>query len=103
MKRKNYIFTNKKHSKRAVMSVVLGIISIASLCYAVYMVYQGGGETSNSYGMTGLLATIYSLVGFVLGILTVRDKDYYRFLPWTGLLLNLLALGSVSALLWMGT
>lgn len=102
MKRRNYIFTNKKHSKRAVMSAILGIISTASLCYVVYLAYRSGGEAPAGYGMTGLLAAVYSLAGLILGIIAVRDKDNYRFFPRMGVLLNLLALGGVSFLLWMG-
>lgn len=103
MARRNYIFTNKKHSQRAIMSTILGTISAISLGIVVYMTYRSGGEAANGYGVTGLLATIFSLVGLVLGVLTVRDKKYYRFFPWLGVVLNLLVLGSISAILYMGS
>ena len=102
MARRNYIFTNKKHSQRAIMSTILGTISAISLGIVVYMTYRSGGEAANGYGVTGLLATLFSLVGLILGILTVRDKKYYRFFPWLGVILNLLVLGSISAILYLG-
>ena len=102
-KRKGYIFTNKKHSNRAVMATILGIISLISLGIVVFRAYLGDGETMAGYGFTGLLATLFSFVGLCIGIVTVKDKDYYRLFPVLGILLNLIALGFVSLILYAGT
>ncbi len=93
MKRKNYIFTNRKHSLRAVMSTVLGLISNVSLGIVLYMTYLSGGNAPLSYGLTGLLAALYSTVGLILGMLTLREKDTFKMFPLLGTLLNLAALG----------
>lgn len=103
MAKRNYIFTNKKHSHRAIMSTILGIISTASLGIVVYLTYLADGEAEVGYGVTGLLATIFSMIGFGLGIVTVRDKTYYRLFPWLGVVLNLVALGSISLMLYWGS
>ncbi len=102
MARRNYIFTNKKHSQRAIMSTILGMISTVSLGIVVYLTYLKDGEATVGYGVTGLLATIFSLVGLVLGMITVREKEYYRLFPWLGTILNLIALGSISLMLYLG-
>lgn len=102
-KRKKYIYTNKKNSNRAIMSMILGIISLASLCAVVFLTYRAGGDAVAGYGFTGLLATCFSMVGLGLGIVTVREKQYYRFFPVAGIVLNLLALGMVSLILYMGS
>ena len=101
MARRNYIFTNKKHSHRAIMSTILGIISTASLGSVVYLTYLADGDAKTGYGVTGLLATIFSVVGLVLGIVTVRDKTYYRLFPWLGVILNLVALGTIGLVLYL--
>ena len=93
MKRKNYIFTNRKHSLRAIMSTVLGLTSNISLGIVLYMTYLSGGNAPLSYGLTGLLAALYSTVGLILGMLTVREKDTFKVFPLLGTLLNLAALG----------
>ncbi|MCM1112328.1 MAG: DUF6142 family protein [Muribaculum sp.] len=98
MKRKNYIFTNRKHSERAVMSTVLGVISNASLGIVLYLTYLSGGNAPLSYGLTGLLAALFSLVGLVLGLFTVREKDTFKLFPVLGVLLNLTALGILAFL-----
>lgn len=103
MARKNYMFTNKRHSQRAIMSAILGAISTLSIGIVVYLTYQKAGEATTGYGVTGLLATLFSLTGLILGVLTVRDKTYYRVFPWLGIVLNLIALGSISVILYFGS
>lgn len=84
------------------MATILGVISLAGLVIVVFLAYLGAGEAAVGYGFTGLLATVFSLVGLFLGIATVRDKDYYRFFPVLGILLNLAALGIASLILYAG-
>ena len=84
MRKKNYIFTNKKHSDKAIMSTILGVISLVSLGIVTYLSYSQGGVMHGGYGVTGVLATVYSLIGLILGVLTLRDKDIYRFFPVPG-------------------
>lgn len=103
MRKKNYIFTNKKHSNKAIMSTILGVISLVSLGIVTYLSYRQGGVMHGGYGATGVLATIYSLIGLILGILTLRDKDIYRLFPVLGTILNVVALGGVSFLLYLGS
>lgn len=102
MARRNFIFTNKKHSQRAIMSVILGTISIISLLIVVYLTYLKDGAARVGYGMTGLLAAVFSMIGLILGIVTLREKNYYRLFPWLGIILNLLALFAVSLILRLG-
>lgn len=103
MKKRSYIFTNKKHSERAIMSTILGTISIISLIIVIYLTYLQEGTAAGGYGVTGLLATLFSLTGLILGVLTLREKEYFRFFPWLGTILNLIALGGISMILYVGT
>ena len=41
---KKYIFTNKTFSQKAIMSVVLGIMGIASIVVAIVFTYAKGGN-----------------------------------------------------------
>ena len=102
MRKKNYIFTNKKHSDKAIMSTILGIISLISMGIVTYLSYRGGGVMHGGYGVTGVLATIYSLIGLILGIVTLRDKDIYRIFPVLGTVFNFVALAVISFLLYLG-
>ena len=100
---RGYIFTNKKHSDKAIMSTILGMISLVSLGIVTYLSYSRGGVMHGGYGVTGVLATIYSLIGLILGVLTLRDKDIYRFFPVLGTILNVISLGGISFLLYLGS
>ncbi len=84
------------------MAAVLGLISLASLGIVVFFSYQSGGAAPTGYGFTGVLALLFSFTGLVLGILTVRDKNYYRLFPVLGVLLNLAALAEISLILYAG-
>jgi uncharacterized membrane protein YfcA len=101
-KRKNYIFTNKKHSDRAIMSTILGLISNSSLGIVLYLSYRSGGDAKPGYGLTGLLAMIFSVIGLILGVLTAQEKDTFKLFPVLGIVLNLVALGILAFLVQLG-
>ncbi len=48
---RKYIFTNKKESRKGIMSTVLGAVSLFSLFLAVYGTFQNQGEALVKYGM----------------------------------------------------
>ena len=80
-----------------------GSLCLVSLGIVTYLSYSQGGVMHGGYGVTGVLATIYSLIGLILGILTLREKDIYRIFPVLGTILNVVALGGVSFLLYLGS
>ena len=84
------------------MATILGIISLASLGTVLFMTYRRAGEAAVGFGFTGLLATIFSMIGLGLGIVTFQNKNYYRLFPVLGILLNLATLGSISLILYVG-
>ncbi len=102
MKRKNYIFTNRRHAKRAIMSTILGLISNVSLGIVLYLTYLRAGNAPISYGLTGLLAAIFSMVGLILATLAMKEKDTFRLFPTLGIILNLAALGVLAFLVQLG-
>lgn len=101
-RKQNYIFTNKRHSNRAVMSTILGVISALSLVAVIYLTYVQAGEAPAGYGVTGLLVTVFSMIGLILGVVTVREKDRYKFFPCVGILLNTVALIGIGLVVYAG-
>lgn len=85
------------------MSTILGMLSTVSLTIVVYLTYMRDGDATVGYGVTGLLATLFSFVGLGLGIVTIRDKNYYRLFPRLGVVLNLAALGCIGLMLYLGS
>ena len=103
MKKRKYIYTNKKHPPGAIMSVILGIISGVSMIAVVYLTYRANGEAIPGYGLTGLLAVIFSLIGFVLSAKSFQQKEAFRVYSVVGLILNLVVLLGVGGIVYMGT
>ena len=93
---RKFIFTNKDYSPKSIMSTVLGLIDIASLGYIVYLTYKNKGVSLPRYGATGLLITIFSFVGLILGILSKSEPDRFYLFSYLGILFNILALCSLE-------
>ena len=84
------------------MSMILGVISLVSMIIVIYLTYKNGGEAKGGYGVTGLLATIFSLTGLVLGIITLKEKENYKLFPFLGTILNSVVLIGIGFLLYLG-
>lgn len=102
MARKNYIFTNKEHPRKAIMSTILGVLSVGSLILAAYLSYMDKGAENVRYGSACFLALIFALVGAVLGILGRIEKDKFYLFSYIGIALNLAAVGLASLILYAG-
>ena len=99
---RKYIFTNKKESKKGIMSAILGTVSLLSLFLAVYGTFQNQGEALVKYGMGALFALLFALAGIVLGILSKMEEDKFYVFSYLGILLNILAIGGVGFILYAG-
>lgn len=98
--KRSYMFTNRKHSQKAVMSTVFGVLCTVSLVAVTVLSYSREGDVPAGYGFTGVFAMILSLIGLVLGILAVRETDRFKFFGWLGILLNGISLFMISGILY---
>lgn len=99
--KKNYMFTNRRHSQKAIMSTVFGVLCTVSLLIVVCLSYFSNGEIPAGYGFTGLFAMALSLIGLLLGVLAVREPDRFKLFAWLGILFNSVSLGAVSLILYI--
>lgn len=99
--KKNYMFTNRRHSGKAVMSTVFGSLCTAALILVLFLSYTRDGDVPAGYGFTGVFATILSLIGLILGVLAVREPDHYKIFGWLGILLNGISLVLISGILYV--
>lgn len=101
-RRQGYIFTNKRHSDRAIMSTILGVISTLSLAAVIYLSSVQAGAIPGGYGITGFLVAAFSVTGLILGIVTAVEKDRYKLFPFLGILFNLIALAGIGLVVYVG-
>lgn len=100
--KKNYIFTNKTFSLKAIMSVALGMIGIVSIAVAVAFTFLRGGNATLEYGGVVLLSLIYGFAGLILAIISKKEPDKYYFLSYLGMVFNVIVIGMVSFILYAG-
>lgn len=101
-KKNSYIFTNKEHSQKGIMSTILGIISLATLAYAVIMSYQQAGDIPRQYGAAAMLVMFFAFAGIILGVLSKAERDKYYLFTYLGIGLNVLVLAAISVILYAG-
>lgn len=103
MAKKGYKFTNKKHSSKAVMSTVFGALGMISLIVLVYLSYLCGGQVPINYGIAVILVLVFAIVGCILGVLAWQEREKFKIFAIIGLVLNAVALLSVSGILYAGS
>ncbi len=102
MKKSSYMFTNKEHTQKGIMSTILGVISLATLAYAVFRSYQNVGDVPRQYGAAAMLVMIYAFVGAALGVVSKTERDKFYLFTYVGIFLNVLALAMISVILYAG-
>ncbi len=99
---KGYIFTNKVHTERGIMSTILGVLANTALGTAVYQAYMAGGKATARHGTAALIAIIFMAAGICLGIWSTTEKDKFRLFTVLGITANFLAFGMLSLILFAG-
>lgn len=101
-KKNSYMFTNKEHTQKGIMSTVLGVISLATLGYAIVMSYLKVGEVPVQYGAAAMLVMFFAFAGIMLGVVSKTERDKYYFFSYLGIALNVLVLAVISVILYAG-
>lgn len=99
---KGFIFTNKEYSKTGIMSTVFGILSCVTLGTAVYLSYIHAGESSARYGAAAFLATVFLVVGIILGIFSSTENEKFKLFTVLGIFVNIVAFGMLSLIMYAG-
>ncbi len=100
--KKSFMFTNKEHTLKGIMSTILGMISIASLGYIIVNSYRNDGQVPLQYGAVAFLTMLFAFAGIVLGVLSKSERDKFYFFSYLGIVLNVLVLAALSVILYAG-
>lgn len=87
-RRNNFKFSDKNHPKLGIISVALGVISLAILILSSYVSSKSHGNGTIYLGLAGIFALIVSIIGMVLAIKSVEEKEIFYRIPILGIILN---------------
>jgi len=96
-RRRSYKFTEKTHSKRAMVSFGLGVVTCVTYFVFVFLSYRAAGQLSAYYGAFGVLAMLVAVVAVGLAITTLKEEDSFVLFPRMAL-----GVSALSAVLWIG-
>lgn len=78
-------FQGRNHSKKGILSLLLGILTIAAFIVVSVLsgVHQGNGTLI--LGIVGIISFFLAVVGFWFGIKSFREKDIFYVAPFVGI------------------
>lgn len=90
-------FKGRKHSKKGIAAMVLALFALAGFIAASVISAYAKGQAGILVGYMGIGCFIVSVVGFALGVRSLREPDILYFQPVFGVAVNgLLMLALVS-------
>jgi len=96
-RRRSYKFTEKTHSKRAIVSFGLAAVTLVTYFVFVYLSYEAAGQLSAYFGAFGVLAMLMAIVSVGLSVTTLKEEDSFALFPRMAMVTSVL-----STLLWVG-
>ncbi len=100
--KRRYLFTSNSRSEKGIMSTVCGLISLISFSVALYLVLKAGGSTGDRLGAVGFVSCLFSVAGLVLGIISLVEKDTFRFFPRFGFTLSMISIIAWGGIIYAG-
>ncbi len=78
-------------------SFIAGAISFLSFFIVIFIVLKSGGNAGSRLGAAGFVSWIFGISGVIIGIVSLIEKETFRFFPRLGTGLSLL-----MTVLWGG-
>ncbi len=94
---RKYLFTSRKISYMGIGSFIAGLISFVSFLIVITIVLKAGGNADERMGAAGFLSCLFGVAGVIIGIVSLVERETFRFFPRAGTILSLIA-----SLLWGG-
>lgn len=92
LKKSNFMFSNRNHSKKGMLSTFLAVLTIITLLILSILSSRTGGNGSMLLGGFGLCALILSIAGFMIGLQSLKEEEVYYSFPVVGTTLNTIIL-----------
>lgn len=99
---KKYKFTDKKIDNLSIMGIILGSISLLALIAAIIISFFNDGQAFIRFGLTVIVALVFSVVGEILSIISRLQPDNYYILSDTGIVINTINLFFIMYIVGLG-
>lgn len=83
-----YKFSNKRHPIKGIVSLIIAVISFISIIIISYVSSLSYGNGDIILGAIGVVSMLFCIVGFILSINAMKQKEIYYVIPIIGLLMN---------------
>lgn len=83
-RRRGYKFTNKRHTRKGLLSSGIGFFVLLLMSGLFYLAYRQQGEIGAYVGVIGFLAMLASVIGLHLGVKSLREEDSFHFFSYVG-------------------
>lgn len=100
--KRKYLFTSNSRSDKGIIATVCALISLISFSITLYLVLKAGGNTGDRLGAVGFVACLFAVAGLVLGIISLVEKDTFRFFPRFGFALSVISLIAWGGIIYAG-
>lgn len=88
--RKKIQFTDKVHPVSGIMSVIIGVLSLAALVTLCLISSSEKGNAGFLFGVYGLLVLVAGVIGFIMAAKCYKREEIYMATPAVGTVLNVL-------------
>lgn len=97
-KRRSYKFTEKKHSKKAIIVWFLSVLTLVAYLLFIFLSYKTAGQLSAYYGAFGVLTMLFAVVVMCISFTTTKEEDTFLLFPRMAVATSVFA-----TVLWIGT
>ena len=70
-----YKFSDKSQALGGLISTAMGILSLLSFGYGVYLSFKAAGEGGLRVGSLGILSLILAVIGTVIGLISFKEDN----------------------------
>jgi drug/metabolite transporter (DMT)-like permease len=91
-RRKNYNFTERRHSVKGIVSAAVSLVILAGYALMLLRAFSTDGALSMYYGSAGIALFLLAVGMLILAVMSLFEEDSYMLFPRLALFLSLLAI-----------
>lgn len=88
----NYKFTEKTHSVKGILGLILAVLSMILGIAMIVISFENGGNGTIYLGSGGVLSLLIALTAFALAVVSMKEEERYRLFPMAATITSVLAL-----------